>query len=231
MLDGDDLLDPKSAYYKEAFEWQEERYEAAIKQRNLGWRIAALLFVFCLVQAFTLVLLVPLKEKVPYTIEVNTTTGETRVAKALKEGSLTQSEVLTKYWVVRYVNARLTYDRQDIEQNYVIVQQLSDKKIFGEYDRAFDPKKPNSPYQIYGDHTTIKVNVKSIAFLDKDTASVRVDLIQKSADRETITPVVITLSFVYTLEPASEEQRFSNPLGFNVTKWRQDAEIASGETK
>ncbi len=223
--------DPKTEYYQKSLEWQEELYDNAIRQRNLGWKIATGFFIITLLLAIALVLLVPLKTTVPYTIEVNTISGETKVAQPLKKGSLTQSEVLTKYWIVKYVMARVTYDRQDLQKNYVTVQYLSDKRVFTDYDRWFDPKKPTSPFQIYGETTTVSVQVKSVSFLDKDTASIRINKIEKTVDKETITPWVITMSFAYSLEAKTENDRYNNPFGFQTTKWREDAEIASGEAK
>ena len=171
-------------------------------------------------------LLTPLKKVEPYTIEVNTTTGETKVKQPLKDGVLTQSEALTKYWLIRYVRARVGYDFQDIEEQYKTVNWLSDQKEFSRYADAFNPKKATSPYNLYGDRVQLLVRVKSISFIDKDTASIRIDLNKIEIDgSEEITPVVVTASFQFTLEPRSEEERFENPLGFQVTNWRVDAEV------
>lgn len=230
MIDEKIASDPKSDYYQAALEWNVELYDNAIKQRNLGWKVAIAFFVLALLMAVAMVLLMPLKEVVPYTIEVDRVTGETRTARALSDGALTQSEALTKYWVVKYVLARLTYDRQDLNKNYVTVQLLSDKNTFTDYDRWFDPKKAGSPYQLYGENTTVKIEVKSISFLSTGTASIRINKTIKT-DKELTTPWVITLSYVYTLAPKTENDRYVNPLGFTITKWREDAEVASGDMK
>lgn len=229
MIATDDITDPKSDYYKEALAWQEEKYDSAIKQRRMGWVVATVFGAIALMLAFALMALVPLKTVEPYTIEVNRITGETQVSKPLQQGKLTQSEALTKYWLIKYVRARTNYDRQDLEKNYEMVKMMSEKKEFASFAKAFDPKKPDSPYQQYGEKTTVGVNVKSIAFLDKATASIRIDLTEISNEKPTVTPWVVTMSFQFTLEPRTEAERFENPLGFQATKWRIDAEVETGE--
>lgn len=229
MIPVDDIKDPKSEYFKEALLWQEERYELATKQRRVGWFVAMITGSIALMLALALMALTPLKTVAPYVIYVNQITGETRVEQSLKKGKLTQSEALTKYWLIKYVRARIGYDRQDLEKNYEMVKMMSEQKEFIRYAKVFDPKRPDSPYQRYGDTTTVDVKVKSIAFLDENTASIRLDLLEKTNDKTTTSPWVVTMSYQFTLEPRTEEERFENPLGFQGTKWRIDAEVETGE--
>jgi len=229
MIPVDDIKDPKSDYFKEALSWQEERYELATKQRRAGWFVAFIAGTIALMLAMALMFLTPLKSVSPYVIYVNTITGETRVQQSLKKGKLTQSEALTKYWIIKYVRARTSYDRQDLEQKYEMVKMMSDKKEFVRYAKVFDPKRADSPYQTYGEKITLETKVKSISFLDENTASIRLDLIEHANDKATTTPWVVTMSYQFTLEPRTEEERFENPLGFQGTKWRIDAEVETGE--
>ena len=227
-----DVTDPKSDYYQEKIEWLEEKYNHAIKQRRFGWAAFRIAGFIAILLAIALVLLIPLKQSVPYTIEVDKVTGETHVKKPLEKGKLTQSEALTKYWLIKYVRARLGYDRQDIEPQYEMVNMMSEKKEFARYAKAFDPRKPDSPYQVYGENTTVTVEVKSISFIDEDTASVRLNLIETNKDgRETPSPWIVTTSYQFTLEPRTEAERFENPLGFQATSWRLDAEVEQKNTK
>jgi len=229
LIDSEDIKDPKSDYFKQALEWQEERYDSAIKNQRRGWIVALVFGSMALMLTLTLMMLVPLKDVVPYTIEVNRISGETHVMKPLRKGTLTQSEALSKYWLIKYVRARTGYDRQDLEKNYELVQLMTDKKEFARFAKAFDPKKPTSPYQRYGEKTTVEIRIKSISFLEKDVASIRIDLTELSNDKPSTTPWVVTMSFQFTLEPKTEAERFENPLGFQATKWRIDAEVEEGE--
>lgn len=229
MLPSDDKKDPKSQYYEEASKWNEEIYDSAIKGRRIGWFVAAIAGFIAVCLSIGIVILMPLKEVVPYTIEVNKLTGETRVARPLQEGNLTQSEALSKYWIIKYVKARIGYDRQDVEQKYELVKMMTEPREFDRFNRAFNPRSETSPYQVYGEKNTAEAKIKSISFIDKDTASIRIDLVETINDRPEVSPWVVVMSFQYTLDPKTEAERFDNPLGFQATKWRIDEEVEQGE--
>ncbi|WP_020211028.1 virB8 family protein [Gilvimarinus chinensis] len=224
-----DIKDPNSPYYRESESWGDEKYDKAVKERRIGWMVAVVFGCIACGLVVALIMLIPLKEVVPYTIEVDRITGETQVKKPLSDGNFTQKEALTKYWIIKYVKARLGYDRQDLEAQYELVKMMSEKRAFALYDDAFDPKKPTSPFQVYGESNTVKPRIKSISFLDSDTATIRVDLIETINERDEVSPWVVTMSFQFTLEPRSEAERFENPLGFQTTKWRIDEEVEQGE--
>ena len=232
MFSTDDLKDPKSAYYKEALQWHNEKYASANKRSRVGW-IFALLFAFlCACFAMGMVAILPLKEVHPYTIEVNKLTGETRVATPLKEGKLTQSEALTKYWLVKYVRARVSYDYDDLNEQYERVRMMTTSGEFGRYAAVINPSNPRSPYHDYGQTGNAQIEMKSISLsgANKDKATIRLDIISEYEDgRKRRTPWIINTSFKFTLEPRTELERFENPLGFLSDKWRIDPEILTGE--
>jgi len=234
MFSVDDLKDPKSEYYKEALEWHNEKFASANKRSRLGW-IFALLFAFlCACFAMALAGIMPLKEVHPYTIEVNQLTGETRVATPLKDGRLTQSEALTKYWLVKYVRARVGYDRLEINDQYKQVRMMTTAEEFNRYAALIKQSNPKSPLNVYGDNGRAHVEIKSISLAgkNKDRATIRLDIISEqdvgSSRRE---PWIINTTFKFTLEPRTELERFDNPLGFLSDRWRIDPEILTGEGK
>lgn len=227
----DDIKDPNSEYYKQAFEWQEEKYEAAIKHKKAGWLAATIFGGLSIVLAFGVAALAPLKTVEPIVIEVDKVTGETQVRKPVKEGSLTQSEALKRYWLNKYVKARVTYDMQDFLERYNEVKMMSSIEEFARFEKAFDPKKKDSPYQKYGEKGLLTVKVKSISFLKPEVASIRIETTLDKPGEQDAAPVpqIITTSFTFTLNPKTQEERLENPLGFKATQWRIDSEVITGD--
>lgn len=227
----DDIKDPNSEYYKQELEWQNEKYDAAIKHKRTGWLVATIFGALSFLLAFAIAALVPLKTVVPITIEVDKLTGETQVRKPVDEGSLTQSEALTRYWLNKYVIARVTHDMQDFVERYNKVKMMSSLEEFARFEKAFDPKKPDSPYQKYGEKGVLKVKVKSIVFLKPKVASIRIETtVDKPGEKPTDpVPQIITTSFQFTLSPKNQEERLENPLGFQATEWRIDSEVITGD--
>jgi len=216
--------------FEKAEQANNETYNKAMKRSFIGWIIAIIFIFFSFVSMITITVLIPLKEKIPYVVEVDKVSGETSVTKVTK-GKLTQSESLTKYWINKYVRYRTQYDYQDIEESYELVKAMTSPREFTNYHKDYDTNNLESPYRIYGENTTLKTRIKSISFIDKDTATVRIDIEKKriNEDKPKHFPYIVTLSFRFTLEPESEKEIQENPFGFQCTKWRIDSEIEIGE--
>jgi len=207
-----------------------ETYDKAIVKSRRGWFVAGILGVILIFALFAIIALAPMKEKIPFVVEVDKITGETSVKK-VQLGTLTQSESLTKYWLNKYVRMRTQYDYQDIENSYEIVRAMTLPKEFAIYARGFDKSNPENPLKLYADKVTLKTRIKSISFLDKDTATVRIDIEKKQLgdNKPMHYPYIVTLSFRFTLSPETEKEIQENPFGFQCTKWRIDSEIVTGE--
>ena len=83
---------------------------------------------------------------------------------------------------------------------------------------------PNSKDKLFGRETKIEVTVKSVSFLNKNTATVRLQTITKRQNTAKTEDWVSVIRFRYTTSPLKNEYRFDNPLGFQVTDYRRDQE-------
>ena len=75
----------------------------------------------------------------------------------------------------------------------------------------------------------VKITVKSISLLSRTSALVRFDAERMSAGGGAPSqrqPYAAVIGFRYTGAPMRNEDRFLNPLGFQVTAYRRDAETA-----
>ena len=84
---------------------------------------------------------------------------------------------------------------------------------------------PENPVELYGYATTVRVQIKSLQLLTDSTAQVRFQSVKTTGDREVIDHWVAVLSFRYVQKPTSLADRFQNPLGFQITRYRRDQEI------
>jgi type IV secretion system protein VirB8 len=212
-------------YYRDAKSWNREKYQLATKRARMWQWIAAGFGSVAVIACVTLLMLVPLKTAVPYVIRVDQTTGIVDIIQPLKAGAITQDEALTKYWIVQYLNAREQYDLQRFRADSYRVSKMSSAKVFDRYSDEFEPGRPNSPYNLYGSEGTIDIHIRSIVFLDKDTALVRFKRTLRDQGKVTESYWSVTLSFQYLLSPEKESDRFINPLGFQVISYRIDPEV------
>jgi type IV secretion system protein VirB8 len=218
-------------YYKEAQDWNEEKYQSA-KKRAAIWMWSFFMAIgVALLEGLALAGLAPLKTAVPYVIKVDNSSGIVEILEPLSERTVPQDEALLKYWIVKYLTAREQYDIQSFEHDSYTVSKMSSPKVFTKYSQVYAPSVETSPYNLYADKATVEINVRDITFLDKDTAVVHVKRTLNMYQEKRESYWIITLSFKFQLTPESESDRFINPLGFQVTNYRKDQEIVEGNRR
>ena len=177
-------------------------------------------------EAAALMLLAPLKTVVPYTLTVDRQTGYVEAASALKPGALSQDQAVTQSFLVQYVLARETFDASDLRDNYRKVQLWSAGDARDYYVKEMAATNPQSPLKLYPPTTTVQTTVKSVSLLSPTSALVRFETERRDAGSTggQVRPYAAVLSFRYSGAPMRMEDRFVNPLGFQVTRYRRDAE-------
>ena len=213
-------------YYAASQGWANERVEAERKARKLAWSVAAVAGVIALILAITLLLLVPLKTVQPYVLTVDKQTGAVEVATTVANGRLTQNEAVIQAQLANYVRVRETFDASDLAANYRRVQLLSGADVRSAYIAAMAATNPASPLRALSPGDTVAVRIKSVSLTGSGSALVRYDLDRTVAGGRGVSSAsyVSAISFGFSDKPLRAADRFENPLGFEVTRYRRDAE-------
>ena len=211
-------------YFAAGQTWEDEIHRTLRRSRNRAWGAAAISSGFTAMSLGALLLLIPLKSFEPYVVEVDKTTGFIEIARALKPGAMSENEAVTVANIVRYVRARETYNPRELKANYDLAQLYSTSTASKELRREFEPSNPNAKNKVLGPDVRVEVNIKSVSFLNKTTASVRFSTLTKRQDTEQTEHWVAVIKFKYTSAPLENVYRFDNPLGFQATEYRRDQE-------
>ena len=176
--------------------------------------------------ALALAMLVPLKTVVPYVVTVDRQSGAVEVATTVANGRLTQNEAVIQAQLANYVRIRETFDATDLAENYRRVQLMSSGDVRAAYIAQMAANNSLSPLRTLTQGDTLKVRIKSVSLTGNGTALVRFDLDRIGAGGRgtSTTPYVSAISFGFSNKPLREADRFENPLGFEVTRYRRDAE-------
>jgi type IV secretion system protein VirB8 len=84
---------------------------------------------------------------------------------------------------------------------------------------------PTSPIASLPPGTTIDVEIRSVSSLNENTAFVRFTTTQMDGGGQKLAQGwIATINFRYTDADMSAADRLVNPLGFQVTRYRKDAE-------
>src|SRR4051812_5893327 len=108
----------RSTYYQQAQSWAEEIHHGLRASRRRAYIVAGMAAAIAMLEAVALVLLMPLKTVVPYTITVDRQTGYMELAQGLKPGLLAQDTAVIQSFLMQYVLARETFDVSDLQDNY-----------------------------------------------------------------------------------------------------------------
>lgn len=217
-------------YQAEADGWETDRYASMRTQRNLAMGVAMVALIAAGGAGFGLAALAPLKSAEPYLLVHNTATGEVKELTKLRANpsevqSLTEDDAVVSSFLVPYVIARETYDKDDYRERAQQVQVFSDKRTYSLYDALFRSDDPKlNPFRKYGEDK-VHVNVTRVAFINKTTAQVGFTTRWIRAIGETSGSYVATISFTFSNSPTELGVRWKNPLGFQVTNYRVDQEV------
>lgn len=219
------------AYYAEAASWNRDRVESMHTSRRVAWGIAGVAAAIALLEAVALVLLTPLKTVEPYTLMVDRTTGYVQALKPLDQAAIAPDAALTQSFLVQYVIAREGFDMATLNSNYRKVALFSADRARSSYLQQMQVSNPASPLVTYPRSTTVDVQVKSVSPLGNNAALVRFETVRNDAGAQAqpAESWVAVIRYHYSDAPMSLEDRFVNPLGFQVTSYRKDAEVLTPE--
>ncbi len=221
----------ESAYYKEAGSWDADRIIELQKSRRTAWYVAGSACALSLMLGTALVMLIPLHSIEPYLVRVDSSTGIVDQVVKLRDAKTDYDEVMSKYFLRRLVTLRETYTRAQLDNSYKQAVLFTAPKARPELKQAFAFENPRGPYKRYGELGTASIQFKNISFISKNVAQVRYVRVDQKAGAETPSHWVATIEFRYVSQPAGEEARGVNPLGFQVTNYRNDPEALVDEQK
>ncbi|MDB5713579.1 MAG: hypothetical protein JWO15_976 [Sphingomonadales bacterium] len=213
-------------YYAAAASWADDRVASEARARRIAWIVAGVATGIALLLALTVVLLLPLKTVEPYVITVDRQTGAVEVATQLSGGHLTQNEAVIQAELANYVRVRETFDASDLSINYRRVQMHSAPDVRAAYVASMAGTNPTSPLRTLARGDMVSIKIKTVSLLGLNTALVRFDASRTTANGRSVSnqAYAAALSFGFSGRPLRLEDRFDNPLGFQVTRYRRDAE-------
>ncbi|WP_423605591.1 virB8 family protein [Sphingomonas sp. MS122] len=214
------------AYYREAGSWAQDREASLARSRRTAWIVAGVASVVALALALALLALTPLKTVEPYTLLVDRQTGFVQELKPLDANRIAPDTALTQSFLVQYVIARESFDINALQTNYRKVVLWSEGPARSRYIASVQASNPDSPLASLPRSSMLETRVKSVSPIGPDTAMVRFNTQRRDASGQ-VSPAqawVAVIRYRYSGEPMKVEDRFVNPLGFQVASYARNAE-------
>lgn len=187
--------------------------EAERVQGRRSFVLAVTLIVVVVVQGVALSRMAPLKERVPYFIEVDSSTGEVRASDRVAT-RFAPDESSIRFHLARWSVNLLMVDQHSRDLRLPETAILLRGDAVQQWSEFL---KREAPIQKLFDDPEYRqqARVISLAFLPKETVLVRLELTDnRGANRR----VQITLSYAI-IPPQSEEDVLRNPLGLWITNF------------
>lgn len=204
--------------------WYSDRYQNVVVQRNLLFLVTLISLVGVFISVFVVRQVTASRSIEPFVIEIEKKSGIVTVVDPLDRRQLPADEELTKYFISRYVQARETYDTLTYEYNYfTVVRLMSSGSIYYPF-KNFILSNPQSPRLLYGEISSSQMKIRSITLPEPGVARVNFTIILSGSKGGTFHKVATIKYGFYKLE-MSQEDRYVNPLGFQVDAYRVDEEV------
>src|SRR5690554_2534432 len=213
--------------------------DLARRSERRAWRVAAVASATAMLLGTGYLLVMPLKERVPFLVMADAYSGNATVARLdadFRHRSITASEAIARANVARFVSLRESYDVAMMNlRDWRAVHGMSTPEVGREYASLHAANNPGSPFNIHGRSRAIRVRILSIQLIEgpgggAEGATVR---FQRSIYDKTsgatrpLDSRIATIGFTYNLALKMEEpDRLENPLGFQVTSYRADNDYA-----
>jgi type IV secretion system protein VirB8 len=217
------------AYFAEANSWATDERENLITSRKIAWIIAAIAIAIAFFLAVSLIVLTPLKTVEPYTLMVDRQTGFVQQLKPIDPQLVSSEAALTQSFLVQYVIAREGFDINSLQSDYRKVALWSAEGARRSYLAAVPASNPSSKLATLPRSAIVDVHVKSVSTIGDNTSLVRFDTIRGDARGQSSSPRAwaAVVRYRYSGAPMTAEDRFVNPLGFQVVHYRPSEEVLS----
>lgn len=214
-------------YYRDAETWSLDAARSRANTQRLAWICAGAATTVAVFEAIALVALTPLKTAVPYTLLVDRQTGFVQVLKPLDQETVAPDTALTRSFLAQYVIAREGFDVNNLRDDYRKVALWSTGEARTRYVQGIQASNPASPLSYLPRQALVQVQIRGISSLNGDTSLVRFATMRTDLGGQGQEPQLWSVVVRYRFSGAamSAADRLVNPLGFQVMRYRRDADL------
>lgn len=184
--------------------------------------IGSLVFAV-VVLAFGYVILLPLKESIPYTVEVNKTTGEVSVPKQQEAVKFTPSEDSVLFFVRRWIKAELQIQPQSARENEALATSMLRGDVAINKHRAF--RSADATFARLGAEPTLvrDVSIESVAPVAGGSRAIVANITLTTTSRgATVMSKRLVTIYYEILPPKTRTDREQHPIGLYIVDFRID---------
>ena len=220
-----------------AREWSDTQAEQDQKSKRTAWRVAAAAggcTVLALAVAISAIATSYRPAPPPEILRVNANTGAVDRLISLKDYQETVDEAAIKRSITAFMRARENYTFDTAETSYFDAAAFMSPQLQSQWAAYWDVSNPRSPLNYYKRDTKVRIEIGAISInrhASGKATSARVSFTRNIKRNDLAvgadTAWIATIVFGFVNVPTQERARRVNDLGFQVTDYQVDADIAA----
>lgn len=225
------VVDDAQAYFDAAESWDADRVAQYRRTSRVAWWVAGAGWSSAVASAIALLLLMPLKQAIPYLVRVDRSTGIVDVVPVLADHA-TPEEAVSRYFLTHYVSVCERFNFSTAESDYEECGAFHSAQRNQAWYALWNATNPKSPLNVHKDGSSVRAQVNSVSFFTRasgvsDLAQVRYleATRQGPGAEESITHWVATIQYTYGEVAKDPKVRRWNPLGFKIVDFRTEPEV------
>lgn len=218
-------------YLKEARGFEKSRIEFVEKSKTFWQYVALGAVAVAIANSVAIVGLTPLKEKVPFVLRVNDSTGEVDIVTTLQDEEITSLEQTARYYSANFVKLAESYDWYTIQRQFDELMLFADDNVQNQIRNKF--AMPSAPHKVYGQSRRVDVKINSVSKIGDNLMQIRFtktispmngvtyDVMSGRLSPEPVeSRHIAVLAYDYVNVPTVDEIRLVNPFGFTVKSYQ-----------
>lgn len=217
--------------------WADSQAEQSERSRRTAWRVAAGAGAFgtlALVVALSTVIMSHRPAPPPEVLVADKSTGAVERLVSLRDFQETASEATIKRLITSFMRARESYSYDTAEQSYFDGAAFMSPALQAQWAQFWDISNPDSPLTRYRRDTSVRIDIGAITINRNSSGkptTARVSFTRTIRRNDQIigpsTSWIATVVFSFASVPLQERARRVNDLGFLVSDYQVDADIAA----
>jgi type IV secretory pathway component VirB8 len=199
------------------------------KSERRAWILAATFALIAILAVAAVVLMIPLKQTVPYYVYVNKETGVTQAVVVNDSVTITQNEAVARYWLARYVSTRERYVYRLQQEDFDAVIATSMPGVAKEYSLPYEGN--NNRAELLKETIEERINILSVQVTPgtRGRGTVRFQKITWRAgmrEPESVKTYVADIAYDFVSATGwGTKDLLLNPMGFVVLAYRATQEL------
>ncbi|MEY7395827.1 virB8 family protein [Pantoea stewartii] len=214
--------------------WEQNELKQSRDGERKAWRVAFGLGGLLGLSLIAIATMMPLKKVMPpATVVMDKSQGEVFPLQSLDEVKIPLDSAFARKAINDFMLARENYTYDTAYLNYETAAAYMNNVLRTQWMDYWDDNNPQSPFKVYKKSATVRIEINSIRLTpnsDGDLAVATVDYqryVTKGQQQLKPERWIATVEFKRGNAPTAEKEFRINPLGFQVTAYRNDPFVAS----